>query len=92
MPRKQRPAAIGAKTACPQRAVIALAGDFGLQFTLQELLTAVELELSCPVIVWNNNALGQVRDDMQAAGIPPVGVAARNPDFIALARAPDFLI
>ena len=81
------PAAIGAKIACPQRAVIALAGDYGLQFTLQELLTAVELELSLPVVVWNNNALGQIRDDMQAAGIPPVGAAARNPDFIALARA-----
>ena len=58
-----------------------------MQFTLHELLTAVELELSLPVVVWNNNALGQIRDDMQAAGIPPVGVAARNPDFVALARA-----
>jgi 5-guanidino-2-oxopentanoate decarboxylase len=81
------PAAIGAKIACPERAVIALAGDFGLQFTLQELMTAVELELSLPVIVWNNSALGQIRDDMRAAGIPPVGVAARNPDFVALAKA-----
>ncbi|MGH8506974.1 MAG: thiamine pyrophosphate-dependent enzyme, partial [Stenotrophobium sp.] len=37
--------------------------------------------------VWNNEALGQIRDDMRAAGIPPVGVVARNPDFVALARA-----
>ena len=81
------PAALGAKLACPERAVIALAGDYGVQFTLQELLTAVELELSLPVIVWNNNALGQIRDDMRAAGIPPVGVTARNPDFVALAHA-----
>lgn len=81
------PAALGAKIAQPGRPVIALAGDFGLQFTLQELMTAVELELSLPVVVWNNEALGQIRDDMQAAGIPPVGVIARNPDFVALARA-----
>ena len=81
------PAAIGAKIAQPERAVVALAGDFGLQFTLQELMTAVELELSLPVVVWNNAALGQIRDDMQAAGIPPVGVVARNPDFRAVARA-----
>jgi 5-guanidino-2-oxopentanoate decarboxylase len=81
------PAAIGAKIAQPERAVIALAGDFGLQFTLQELMTAVELELSLPVIVWNNSALGQIRDDMQAAGIPPIGVVGRNPDFVAVARA-----
>jgi thiamine pyrophosphate-dependent acetolactate synthase large subunit-like protein len=43
--------------------------------------------LSLPIVVWNNNALGQIRDDMWAAGIPPVGVTARNPDFVALARA-----
>lgn len=81
------PAALGAKIAQPERPVVALAGDFGLQFTLQELMTAVEWELSLPVVVWNNEALGQIRDDMQAAGIPPVGVIARNPDFVALARA-----
>jgi 5-guanidino-2-oxopentanoate decarboxylase len=81
------PAAIGAKVACPARAVIALAGDYGLQFTSQELMTAVELELSLPIVVWNNSALGQIRDDMRTAGIPPIGVVARNPDFVALARA-----
>jgi 5-guanidino-2-oxopentanoate decarboxylase len=81
------PAAIGAKIAQPERAVVALAGDFGLQFTMQDLMTAVELKLSLPVIVWNNSALGQIRDDMLAAGIPPVGVVALNPDFVAVAHA-----
>jgi 5-guanidino-2-oxopentanoate decarboxylase len=81
------PAAIGAKIAQPERAVVALAGDFGLQFTMQDLMTAVELKLSLPVIVWNNSALGQIRDDMLAAGIPPVGVVALNPDFVAVANA-----
>ena len=81
------PAAIGAKIAQPARAVVALAGDFGVQFTLQELMTAVELDLSLPVVVWNNGALGQIRDDMRAAGIAPIGVVARNPDFVALAGA-----
>ena len=81
------PAAIGAKISSPGRAVLALAGDFGLQFTLGELMTAVEAGLSLPVVVWNNSALGQIRDDMIAAGIPPTDVVARNPDFVALARA-----
>jgi 5-guanidino-2-oxopentanoate decarboxylase len=81
------PAAIGAKVAAPRRAVLALAGDFGLQFTLHELMTAVELNLSLPIVVWNNAALGQIRDDMIAAGIAPVAVAAQNPDFAALAAA-----
>jgi thiamine pyrophosphate-dependent acetolactate synthase large subunit-like protein len=81
------PAAIGAKIAMPARAVVALAGDFGLQFSLGELMTAVEERLSLPIVVWNNAALGQIRDDMIAAGIPPLGVAGQNPDFVALAHA-----
>jgi 5-guanidino-2-oxopentanoate decarboxylase len=81
------PAAIGAKIAAPERAVVALAGDFGLQFTLHELLTAVEIGHSLPIVVWNNAALGQIRDDMIAAGIEPVAVMAQNPNFPALAVA-----
>ena len=81
------PAALGAKISSPARAVIALAGDFGLQFTITELMTAVEEGLSLPIVVWNNSALGQIRDDMVAAHIPQLGVIARNPDFVALARA-----
>ena len=81
------PAAIGALIAEPGRPALALAGDFGFQFTSQELATAVELQLRLPVIIWNNSALGQIRDDMVAAGIPPTGVVGRNPDFPALARA-----
>jgi 5-guanidino-2-oxopentanoate decarboxylase len=81
------PAALGAKISSPARAVIALAGDFGLQFTVTELMTAVEAGLSLPIVVWNNSALGQIRDDMVTAGIPQLGVIGRNPDFIALARA-----
>ena len=81
------PAAIGARIAAPRRPIIALAGDFGLQFTLQELMTAVELQLPLPIVVWNNEALAQIRDDMLAGGIEPVGVAGRNPDFQAFAAA-----
>jgi 5-guanidino-2-oxopentanoate decarboxylase len=81
------PAAIGARIAQPQRPIVALAGDFGTQFTLQEIMTAVELDLTLPLIVWNNSALGQIRDDMRAAGITPIGVVARNPDFVAIAHA-----
>jgi 5-guanidino-2-oxopentanoate decarboxylase len=81
------PAALGGKLAMRERAVAALIGDFGLQFTLPDLATAAELGLALPVIVWNNAALGQIRDDMIATGIPPTGVVAQNPDFVALARA-----
>ena len=81
------PAAIGARVAYADRAVVALAGDYGVQFTVQELGTAVELGRSLPIIVWNNSALGQIRDDMIASGIAPIGVVGHNPDFVALAQA-----
>lgn len=81
------PAAIGAKLGAPARPIVALAGDAGFLFTVQELATAVEQELSLPILIWNNEALGQIRDDMVAQGIAEVGVIPRNPDFIALARA-----
>jgi 5-guanidino-2-oxopentanoate decarboxylase len=81
------PAALGAAIAQPQRPIVALAGDFGVQFTMAELTTAAELDVTLPLVVWNNGALGQIRDDMRAAGIAPIGVVARNPDFVALAAA-----
>jgi len=81
------PAAIGAKLAAPNRAAVALVGDGGLLFTVQELGTAVELGLPIAVVLWNNDGLGQIAGDMVARGIPEIGVRPRNPDFLALARA-----
>ena len=81
------PAAIGAKFGVGEKPVVALAGDYGLQYTLNELGTAVEHQLSLPILVWNNTALGQIRDDMVQKGIQPNAVSLRNPDFQMLARA-----
>jgi len=81
------PAAIGAKLAAPDRAVVALAGDAGLLFTVQELATAAELRMPLAVLLWNNDALGQIAGDMVGRGIPEIAVKPRNPDFQALARA-----
>jgi thiamine pyrophosphate-dependent acetolactate synthase large subunit-like protein len=81
------PAAIGARLGAPERAVVALVGDGGLLFTVQELATAVELGLPLVIVLWNNDGLGQIRDDMISKGIPEVGVNPRNPDYLQLARA-----
>ncbi len=80
------PAAIGAKLAAPARPVALLVGDAGFLFTLPELAVAVELELPMAIVLWNNDALGQIRDDMIDRGIPEIGVRGRNPDFIAVAE------
>jgi 5-guanidino-2-oxopentanoate decarboxylase len=81
------PAAIGAKVARPDRAVLALAGDGGFLFTVQELGTAVELGLPLPIVIWNNDAFGQIAQNMREFGIEETAVRPRNPDFQALARA-----
>lgn len=81
------PMAIGAKLAEPERPVIAIAGDGGFMFTLGELAVASELGQSLPILIWNNDGLGQIRDDMLARGIPATGVDSRSPDLVQLAGA-----
>ena len=63
------PAAIGAKLAAPDRPVVALVGDGGLQFTLPELASAVEAEAPVIVLVWNNQAYGEIKTYMVEQGI-----------------------
>ncbi len=81
------PAAIGAKFGVGKTPVAALVGDYGLQYTLNELGTAVEHKLPLIILLWNNDALGQIRDDMVGKGIQPNAVTLQNPDFQMLARA-----
>jgi len=80
------PMAIGAKIGAPQRPVIAVAGDGGIMFTINELATAVEERLALPVIVWNNDALKEIADQMDRQQIPRIGVEPRSPDFMRLAE------
>ena len=81
------PNAIGAMRALPDRPVVALVGDGGFMFTVQELITAAELKLPLPVVLWGNGGLKQIRDDMNRGGFPRVGVDGINPDFSLLARS-----
>lgn len=81
------PAAIGAKVAKPDAPVIALLGDGALMFSIQELVTAVEQELSIIVVVANNGGYREIRDQQAARGIAPVGVDLHVPDLAALANA-----
>jgi thiamine pyrophosphate-dependent acetolactate synthase large subunit-like protein len=81
------PDAIGAKLALPDSPVVTFAGDGGFMFTIQELVTAAELKLPLPIILWNNEGLKQIQDDMKLRDIGLVGVEGINPDFIALAQS-----
>jgi acetolactate synthase-1/2/3 large subunit len=80
------PAAIGAKLAAPERPVVALIGDGGIQFTLSELASAVEAGTPIIVLLWNNRGYGEIKRYMQERGIPTIGVDIYTPDFLTLAR------
>jgi len=80
------PAAIGARLAEPQRPVVCLIGDGGIQFTLPELASAVEAGAPIIVLLWNNRGYGEIKRYMLARKIEPLGVDIHTPDFLTLAR------
>jgi acetolactate synthase-1/2/3 large subunit len=82
------PAAIGAKVACPDRAVVAIAGDGGFLMTAQELACAVQEQLAVVTIVINDNCLSAMK------GIQNrwydgrhIAVDLVNPDFVRFAES-----
>ena len=81
------PAGIGAKFGVGKTPVAILHGDYGIQYTINELGTAAEHKLPIIVLLWNNERLGAIHDSMANAGIQPNNVTLRNPDFQALAKA-----
>lgn len=81
------PAAIGGAIARKGAPTIAIAGDYGFQYTLQELMVAVELKLCLPIILWDNGKLGEIEASMVAAQIAPNAVVQQNPDFVKFADA-----
>ena len=80
------PMAIGAKLAAPDRPVLALAGDGGFMFTIQELATLRDLGLPLVALVYNNGGYGEIRDAMDDGGIQHLGTDASLHDLIAVAR------
>lgn len=55
------PAAIGAKLGNPNKSVIVISGDGGMQMNIQEMATAVVYELPIIICILNNGYLGNVR-------------------------------
>jgi acetolactate synthase-1/2/3 large subunit len=82
------PLALGAKVAQPDRAVVALSGDGGFLYSSQELATAVQYGINAVVVVFNDNAYGNVlRDQVNRFGGRIIGAELHNPDFVKLAEA-----
>ncbi|NOJ45561.1 thiamine pyrophosphate-dependent enzyme [Bradyrhizobium archetypum] len=82
------PTALGAKVANPDRPVVAITGDGGFMFGVQELSTAVQFKIGVVTLVFNNNAYGNVRrDQRQHFDGRVVASDLVNPDFVRLAES-----
>ncbi len=82
------PAAIGAKIACPEKEVWAIAGDGGFQMTCPELATIAQEKLDINIAIINNGYLGMIRQWQETFyeknyECSPIF----SPDFVKLAEA-----
>ena len=81
------PAAIGAQIAHPERPVVAVLGDGGFMFSVNELATAVKYRLPLAVVLMNDDRYGAIewlQDKMfKRSGETELA----NPDFPAMAKA-----
>jgi acetolactate synthase-1/2/3 large subunit len=82
------PTALGVQAAFPDRQVVAVCGDGGFLYGVQELATALKYGLNVVVLVFNNNSYGasewhQTHDH----GRRYIGTDLLNPDFVQLAES-----
>ncbi|HKN10311.1 MAG TPA: thiamine pyrophosphate-dependent enzyme, partial [Pseudomonadota bacterium] len=87
---------LGAQLAAPDRPCVAVVGDGGFTMAPHVLCTAVEYNLPCVWVIWNNFAWAAIRDlqyglfdgrEIGTAFYKGQSGKAYNPDFAAWARA-----
>ena len=81
------PVALGAKLARPDSPVVACTGDGGFLFTAQELATAVKYGLNVPVVIFNDDAYGAIKEDFVRDFGRAYEVDLVNPDFVKFAES-----
>jgi acetolactate synthase-1/2/3 large subunit len=68
--------------------VVCIAGDGGFMFGVQELATAAQYGIGVTVLVFNNNAFGNVQRDQETRFEGRVIASTlKNPDFMKVADA-----
>lgn len=81
------PAAIGAWYGAPDRTVIAVIGDGGIQMTIQELGTIMQFGAKVKILILNNEFLGMVRQWQQLFHDKRYSfVDITSPDFVMVAQ------
>jgi acetolactate synthase-1/2/3 large subunit len=82
------PMSLGAKTACPDRPVVALCGDGGVIMSIGELATAAQYNIAVVIVVVVDNALMAIKaSQVKHYGGRLIDTELPNPDFVALARS-----
>ena len=81
------PGAVGAQLACPARKVVAMCGDGGFLMNVQELATAVQLQLPIIIVVWCDSDLGVISTKQRLEFGKSVFTNFSNPDFVKLAES-----
>ncbi len=80
------PAAIGAWYGAPEKQVIAIVGDGGIQMSIQELGTIMQFGAKVKVLILNNQFLGMVRQWQQLFNDRRYSfVNITSPDFVRVA-------
>ena len=78
---------LGAKLAAPDRPVVAVSGDGGFLYGAHAMATAVQEGIHSVVLVFNDNAYGNVlRAQREEFDERVIGTRLHNPDFPAMAR------
>jgi acetolactate synthase-1/2/3 large subunit len=79
---------LGARHALGDVPVVAISGDGGFMFNVQELATAVRHRIPLVVVVFNDGAYGNVRNMQKSLhGNRVIGSDLANPDFVRLAES-----
>ncbi len=82
------PAAMGAKLGVPDKEVICVVGDGGIQMTMQEFGTIMQTNIPVKVVLLNNRFLGMVRQWQQLFFDSRYSMTElKNPDFGKIAEA-----
>ncbi len=89
------PCAVGAAVACPDRPVLALAGDGSAMYTIQALWTMAREKLNVVAVILNNRSYSILNVELQRVGAAEAGPKAkdqldlRNPalDFVQMGQS-----
>ncbi len=81
------PSAFGAGIGDTKRQIIAIAGDGGVQMTIQELGALAQYKVPVKIVILNNSFLGMVRQWQQLFFEKRyASTEMKNPDFVAISK------